>query len=39
MGILLFSFTLVHIPTTMHTDANGLSRRQPAEEDIAEEDD
>jgi hypothetical protein len=39
MGILLFSFALVHVPTTMHTGANSLSRRQPAEEDIAEEDD
>jgi len=29
---------LVHVPTTMHTSANGLSRRQPAEGDIAEED-
>jgi hypothetical protein len=38
-GILLFSFTLVHVPATMHTSANGLSRRQPAEGDITEEDD
>jgi hypothetical protein len=29
-GILLFSFMLVHVPATMHTSANGLSRRQPA---------
>jgi hypothetical protein len=38
-GILFFSFMLVHIPTTMHTGTDGLSRRQPAEEDITEEDD
>jgi len=38
-GILLFSFTLVHVPATTHTGADGLSRRQPAEGDIAEEDD
>jgi len=39
MRILLFSFTLVHIPATTHTGADSLSRRQPAEGDIAEEDD
>jgi hypothetical protein len=27
------------VPATTHTGANGLSRRQPAKEDIAEEDD
>jgi hypothetical protein len=38
-GILLFFFTLVHIPANTHTGANGLLRRQPAEGDVAEEDD
>jgi hypothetical protein len=39
MGTLLFSFVLVHVPTTTHTGADSLSRRQPTEEDITEEDD
>jgi hypothetical protein len=39
VGILLFSFMLVHVPATMHTGTNSLSRRQPTKEDIAEEDD
>jgi len=30
---------LVHVPATTHTSADSLSRRQPAEGDIAEEDD
>jgi hypothetical protein len=38
-GILLFSFELVHIPTSKHTGADGLSRRPCAEEDPLEEDD
>ena len=32
-GILLFDFTLVHIPAARHTGADGLSRRPKAPED------
>ena len=39
MGILLFSFRLVHVPATHHTGADGLSRRPPSDEDPPEEDD
>lgn len=38
-GILLFDFKLVHVPTTRHTGADGLSRQPPAPEDPAESDD
>ena len=38
-GILLFSFHLVHIPTTHHTGADGLSRCLLSDEDPPEEDD
>ena len=39
MGILLFSFRLVHIPAAHHTGADGLSRRLLLDEDPPEEDD
>ena len=32
-GILLFDFTLIHIPAIHHKGPNGLSRRPPAEDD------
>lgn len=38
-GILLFDFTLVHVPGERHAGADGLSRRGAAEEDPEEEDD
>ena len=39
MGILLFSFRLVHIPATHHTGADGLSCHLLSDEDPPEEDD
>ena len=39
MGILLFSFRLVHVLATHHAGADGLSRRPPSDEDPPEEDD
>src|ERR1700710_641800 len=33
-GILLFHFTLVHVPAAKHTGADGLSRRPQSEEDL-----
>ena len=39
MGILLFSFRLVHILATHHTGADGLSCCPPSDEDPPEEDD
>ena len=39
VGILLFSFHLVHIPVTHHTGADGLSHRPLLDEDPPEEDD
>ena len=38
-GILLFTFTIVHVPGIRHTGADGLSRRPPADEDQPEIDD
>lgn len=38
-GILLFDFTLRHVPATAHTAADGLSRRPRAPEDPPETDD
>jgi hypothetical protein len=38
-AVLLFDFDLVHVPGTKHMVADGLSRRQPMEEDPQEEDD
>jgi RNase H-like domain found in reverse transcriptase/Integrase zinc binding domain len=38
-GILLFDFTLVHIPATHHKGPDGLSRRPPADNDSDVEDD
>ena len=32
-GILLFDFTLIHIPAIHHKGPDGLSRRPPAEDD------
>jgi hypothetical protein len=39
MGILLFSFDLVHISTTKHKGVDGLSRRPLTDEDPLEDDD
>ena len=39
VGILLFSFHLVHIPATHHTGADGLSHHLLLDEDPPEEDD
>jgi hypothetical protein len=36
-AILLFDFTLIHIPATKHTGVDGLSRRPHAEEDDSED--
>ncbi|KDQ13320.1 hypothetical protein BOTBODRAFT_97608, partial [Botryobasidium botryosum FD-172 SS1] len=38
-GILLFDFTLVHVPAERHTGADGLSRRPRAPEDPLQYDD
>lgn len=38
-GIQLFNPTIVHVPATQHTGADGLSRRPRAEEDPEESDD
>ena len=38
-GILLFTFRLVHVPTTHHMGADGLSRRPSSEDNPAENDD
>jgi hypothetical protein len=39
VGILLFSFNLVHISATKHKGIDGLSRRPLADEDPLEDDD
>ena len=39
MGILLFSFHLIHIPATCHTGADGLSHCPLLDEDPPKEDD
>lgn len=36
-GILLFDFTLIHVPAANHKGPDGLSRRIPTEDDLAEE--
>lgn len=38
-GILLFQFTLVHVPAAKHAGVDGLSRRPHADEDPDEDDD
>lgn len=38
IGILLFNFHLVHVPTTNHMDINGLSHHLLSNEDLSEED-
>ena len=38
-GILLFSFKLVHVPAARHKGPDGLSRREPADDDTEIEDD
>lgn len=38
-GILLFDFTLVHVPADRHTGADGLSRRPKAPKDPSDPDD
>jgi hypothetical protein len=38
-GILLFNFTLRHVPGKDHTAADGLSRRRPSEDDHLDGDD
>ena len=39
MGILLFSFCLIHIPATHHTGADKLSCHPLSDEDLPKEDD
>jgi hypothetical protein len=39
VGIKLFDFTLVHVPTERHAAADGMSRQRRAPEDSDEEDD